>query len=115
MNNKFVFCCLLIAVIAASVLHQRKSSESNEEKNIDDLAEGLKGIESLLPVTTDFSLRLAPANTTAYLWCRYLLAPRYCSMDPKDNYDTVLSVCDIGKADSMAAGFTGNSKIIWQN
>ncbi len=105
---------ILIAIVIATVQHANKTTEQGN--NIEKLAAGMKGIKEHLPPNSSITLKMPEgAPDAGYMWWRYILAPRYCSIHPKEKLDTVLAILNINANDSVAGSVTGNRKIIYSS
>lgn len=115
MKSTWMLPVLLAGIITATLLHTHKSDGSNEEKNIGEISEGLKAIQRDIPPATPLTLRPISVPTEVVLWCRYVMAPNYCSLNPKEKPDTVLYVCNINSTDSAIQNAIGTQSVIIRN
>jgi len=112
MKGSRVFLLLVIAIIIATVQHVNKHNEQGD--NIDRLAAGLRDVEKCLPRNSSFTFIIPETGIPVggYMIWRYLLAPRYCSISPKEKFDTVLAICNMNTSDSALYSITANRKVI---
>ena len=102
---------LVLAIIIATIQHINKANPQGDK--IDKLDAGLKTVKEYLPPNANLTLKMPDgAGADLYiLWC-YLLAPRYCSVDPKEHMDTALTILNINVSDSIEQGIMKNRKTI---
>ena len=117
MKSALVITLIIIAVIVATIVHSAKIN--HETDDIDKMASGLKGIEKVLPVNSNISIQSFGVPDQAWLYCRYLLVPRYCVLykplvDTKGKFDTLLALAPVSATDSLLHVITDNKKIIWE-
>src|SRR6185312_10662442 len=114
MKGSFVFILLLLAIVTATKQHVHKSNAQGDR--IDQLAAGLKEVEEHLPLNSSFAFKMpegAPGDV--YMLWRYLLAPRYCSIDPKERFDTVFTIFNTNVNDSAVLHLVNTSTVICSN
>ena len=115
MKSSRIYAILLIAIVMAGVLHAKKNNISGEEENIDKMRTGLSEIAKLVPEDRPVALNVLSPNVEIYLWCRYVLAPRYCPPVTQSHSDTVLTVSPQFTSDSALQNAIAGRKILWQN
>lgn len=111
MKGGLVFIVLVVATVVATRQHINKSNPQGER--IEKLAEGLKEVNKYLPPGSNFKFNMpegAPGD--AYMLWRYILAPAYASIHPKEQFDTVLSICNTNISDSLIHALTDNRKVL---
>ena len=113
MRSIIVIPCLLLAIVIATLLHKSKSDLQTDD--IDKIGILLKGIETTIPESTHISYHAEGVGTDVYLWCRYLLAPRYISLVTGEKLDTVLTICNKEVNDSITERIIRNRKIVSEN
>jgi hypothetical protein len=79
------------------------------------LIPSLKEVKKVLPEGTDVAFYNEKLNFEVYLWCRYILAPHYASIEKDAKHDTALSVYDVQAPDSLVNAFVKPRKTIWQH
>lgn len=112
MKSIWLNSCLLLAIVAAAILHSVKINK--EESDIARLETALRGIEKVIPRHTNVSCRLINTDPDVFFWTRYLLAPRSL-VDNGILRDTVLTICRPGVPDSTILRITNGRKLIWSN
>ncbi len=111
MKGSLVFIVLIVAVIAAARKHINKSNPQGER--IEKMADGLKEVRKYLPPNSSFKFNMpegAPGD--GYILWRYILAPAYASIHPKESFDSVLSICNMNISDSAIHSLTDNRKVL---
>jgi|GEM_PF-6945617 len=111
MKGVSVFILLLAAIVVATKWHVNKDNAQGDK--IDKLDAGLKEVKAHLPPGSSFKLKMPEGiPSDIYILWGYLLAPRYCSISPKENYDTVLTICNMNVTDSALHSITDHRKMI---
>jgi len=111
MKGSHVLFVLVVAVVAATQMHLHKKSEQGDR--ITKLAAGLEEVERFLPPNTSLTLKIPEvAPPESYMQWRFLLAPRYCSIQPKEHFDTVLALLNTNASDSAQHSVTDGRRII---
>lgn len=113
MKSQFILPILLVAIGIACMMHKYKADQ--QFIDIDLINKGLSGIIQYLPPSSSFTYKAEGVSTDVYLHSRFLLAPRYLSINYKEHFDTVLSISPYNAPDTVVAGITGSRKLIWQN
>lgn len=121
MRAVFVIPLILAALVYTASVHSYRKNNLLPEFYLDRTAKSLKGIDTVLPVTTNLACIWVgdSFDLTIYIYSRLILAPRYCigiDMQKDDRkMDTVLCVCRSYTPDTVIHGFTNGRKILWQN
>lgn len=111
MKGSLVFIVLVVAVVAATLQHINKSNPQGDR--IEKMADGLKEVKKYLPPGSSFKFNMpegAPGD--AYMLWRYILAPAYASIHPKEQFDTVLSISNMNVSDSAIHALTDNRNVL---
>lgn len=113
MGSKPVIILIVLALMAGTLLHRRQQDKNAID--IDRIAVALTGLDKLVPKETNIKINPIQLSNTVALWSRYILAPRFCSLDPDDKIDTVLTICKTATADSIVNRITENKRLLWRN
>jgi len=115
MKTSPVIFLLVIAVVAATLLHAAKIK--GETDDIDRTASGLRGIEKVLPTNAHITIQMLGVPDYTWLYCRYLLVPRYCDYyrpGQTEKIDTLIAITNVNATDSLVRTITSNRKLIWE-
>jgi hypothetical protein len=111
MKGSRVFILLVMAIAFAAFQHTNKKNEQGDR--IDRLATGLKEVEKYLPPNASVTLKMPEsAPPESYMLWRFLLAPRYCSIHPRERFDTVLAIINVNANDSVIHSIVDDRKVI---
>jgi hypothetical protein len=113
MKSRFVLPLVIVAIGIAALLHRYKARHQSTE--IDQIQQGLYPLMRYLPPSASFTYKPEGVSTDVYLYGRFILAPRYLSINYKEHFDTVLSVCPYNVADTTVTRIIGNRKLLGQN
>ncbi len=111
MKGFFVVVVMVWAVIAATKQHVHK--DNAQGARINKMAAGLAPVMAYLPADASFSFKMpegAPGD--AYMIWRYLMAPRYASIDAAEQFDTTLSILNMNASDSLVHAIETNTRVI---
>ncbi len=112
MKIRFQSILLLIAFIVVSFLFYNRINKEQDET--DKLNKGLSGLETIIPINGNITIKLINTKVELWCWARYLLGPRYIA-SKTNNYDSVLTIGTINLKDSLYNAYSKDLKIIWQN
>ncbi len=121
MKPVLIIPVVVIAICFAASVHSKRKNTNIPELSITRTSWALRGIDSVLPVTTNLAfIWMGDSFDVAdYIYERYLLAPRYCigidKQQPGHEMDTVICVSNIWATDSTIRSFTDRRKIIWES
>ena len=104
---------MIVVIAIAAILHRYKGQHQSTE--IDQIQKGLQSLVVYLPRSASFTYKSEGVSTDVYLHARFLLAPRYLSINYKEHFDTVLSVCPSNVADTTVERIIGNRNLLGQN
>ncbi len=113
MKSRFVLPLVIVAIGIAALLHRYKARHQSTE--IDVIQKGLQSLVRYLPLSASFTYKPEGVSTDVYLYGRYILAPRYLSINYKEHFDTVLSVCPHNVADTIVTRILGNRRLLGQS
>ncbi len=113
MRHLPIYILLLFGIAAAAFMHTGKKVNANKDLAL--IMNGLRGIEEHLPMGTNVSARFVGVDNAPYLMCRYVLAPRYLSMDTAVQLDTSFLLCTAGTTDSAVKTLVDGQKVIWEH
>jgi hypothetical protein len=100
----------MVVVALAALLHASRQNTYPLEDSFDKVTAGLKGIDKVLPQTTNINIDPAGIPAEILFFAGYRLAPR-CSETVKEHpADTVLH---ISAANAPEPAFTAVQKVIW--
>ena len=112
MKLKYQSIILLFAIgIVAFLFYIRINKEQDET---DKLSKSLSGLEKMIPINGNITIKLVNTKVELWCWARYLFAPRYIA-SKTNNYDSVLTIGTLNLKDSLMNVYNTNRKIIWQN
>src|SRR6185312_12462058 len=110
MKGIIIYILLFSAVIIATLLHAAKIHKQQDD--IDKMAIIIHQIDSIVPATSNISLKIINPKRDVYFPCRYILSPRFLSLKYEYNvYDTVLTIEDASLGDTLPP----NRKLLWKN
>ncbi len=112
--KSYTILLLIFASILLSALLYANKSRSNTD-DIDKVAAGLAGVKPFLSPTSSLSFRAEPNDDHIYSRVRYILVPRYISIDTQEHFDTTLVIRYVRPLDTMLSVFIQNQHILWQH
>lgn len=110
----YTILLLIFASILLSALLYANKSRSNVD-DMDTVAAGLAGVKPFLSPTSFLSLRAEPNDDHIYSRVRYILIPRYISIDTQDHFDTTLVIQYARPLDTALSFFIQRQHILWQH
>ena len=112
MKEKMIPLLLLTAIVAATMLFAAREQHTTEQ--LDKMQATLQPVNKMVPESAAISFQNIPVNNELHFFARYTLAPRYLPFH-KQVCDTLLTICEPGKKDSIAAAYTAERRrIVWQ-
>lgn len=110
----YTILLLIFASILLSALLYAGKSRSNAD-DMDKVAAGLAGVKQFISPTSSLSLRAEPNDDHIYSRARYMLIPRYISIDTQEHFDTTLVIQYTRPLDTTLSVFIQSQHILWQH
>lgn len=102
MKERMIPLLLLTAIVAATILFMAR--QHADVTPMDRMSAKLQPISRLVPESSAISFQNQPIRNELHFYARYWLAPRYLPFH-KTISDTLLTVCDADKADSLKTAY----------
>lgn len=118
MKSVPVIALMAAAIVVATLLHSAKNNRDTDD--IDKIANGLKGIEKVLPEDANVFIQQYGIPGEYWLYCRYVLVPRNSVLFRTDlngnrRVDTIIAITTKDATDSVLHVITDNRKVLWQH
>ncbi|PQJ11130.1 hypothetical protein CJD36_014270 [Flavipsychrobacter stenotrophus] len=113
MKDGIIPILLLISVIVATVMFSNKINGKTDD--VDKMEKALAGTHNFIAPGSNISFQNVPNKNELHFWARLALAPSYLT-NKADRFDTVLTICNTDKCDSIKMLLkTNNRNTLWQN